>query len=84
MEKITRAEYDAISEATSRATATFRKAQDAYRAMKIGDDEYLDARGAHDKAIAAWDIAYMRATHAGIIEPVEPEVEAVGTQAVLF
>jgi hypothetical protein len=65
----------AYAEADAAFTAYFpiyQAATDAYRAMKIGDAEYLAARKIRDELMAAFDVAFAAVQD-------EPEAEEVIT-----
>jgi hypothetical protein len=51
------AEYQAASELANRASAAFRKVQEAYRKQEIGDDDFRAGRKVYDTAMAAFDEA---------------------------
>ena len=55
-------EYELALNAANAASAKFRAAQDAYRACKIGDTEFLAARAEFDRSTAAFDAAYAKET----------------------
>ena len=54
---ITDKAYGEAYRVSGEAIAVFGKVQKAYRAMEIGDDEYLRGRAIHTKAMAEWDHA---------------------------
>ena len=51
-------EYRAAIESHNVALRAFQKVRDAYRAMKVGDAEFLAARAAKEVADAAFDVAF--------------------------
>jgi hypothetical protein len=51
------AEYQAALELANRASADFKKVQEAYRKQEIGDDDFLAGRKVYDAAVAAYDAA---------------------------
>ena len=55
-------EYETAVEAARAASAIFRKAQEDYRARRIGDAEYLAARLAFKRSEVAFDEAYAKAS----------------------
>lgn len=55
---MSKVEYDAVVSKTNLVSAEFRKAQEAYRARKIGDAEFLAARALFDAAEKAFDIVF--------------------------
>ena len=59
--------YLAAYDANAIATAAFTKAQNDYRAQRIGDAEYLAARAIYKQAEAAFNVAFAaeqeRTTH---------------------
>lgn len=58
-------EYENALAAANAASATFAKVAADYRAMKIGDAEFLAARAVYDAANAAFDVAFAAARDAG-------------------
>jgi hypothetical protein len=76
---MTKAYEDALA-ASAAAHAVFAQITADYRAMKIGDTEYLAGRAVHEAAKMAFDIAYEIACN-------EPEADgdvAEDTQLSLF
>ena len=63
------AEYQAASELANRASAQFRKVQEAYRSQEIGDDDFLAGRKVYDTAMAEFDKAVKK--EQGLAEPAE-------------
>lgn len=63
------AEYQAASELANRASAQFRKVQEAYRSQEIGDDDFLAGRKVYDTAMAEFDKAVKK--EQGLAEPTE-------------
>ena len=63
------AEYQAASELANRASAQFRKVQEAYRSQEIGDDDFLAGRKIYDTAMAEFDKAVKK--EQGLAEPTE-------------
>jgi hypothetical protein len=55
------AEYELVTNAAREASAAFRQAQKDYRAMRIGDAEFLVEKAKYDKVQAMFDLAYQRA-----------------------
>jgi hypothetical protein len=51
------AHYEAAYAEIAKATAKFQAAQTAYRSMKIGDAEYMDARAEYEAADAKFEAA---------------------------
>ncbi len=51
-------EYEAARTAHNAAQAVFEKVTAAYRAIEIGDDEYMVGRAAYDEATAIFDVAF--------------------------
>lgn len=50
--------YEAAMEKSGAAIRAFKAVQEAYRARKIGDAEYLAGRKAYESAMAEYDIAF--------------------------
>ena len=69
-------EYEAALEAHNEAGRIFTTFQLKYRAMAIGDDEFLAARAAYDEAGLVFDVAFLKEAD----RPVEVEAEAEDTQ----
>ena len=65
------AEYQAASELANRASAQFRKVQEAYRSQEIGDDDFLAGRKVYDTAMAEFDKAVKK--EQGLAEPTEQQ-----------
>ena len=61
---------------------TWLKAQDDYRAMRIGDTEFLAARKQYDALLAAFDVAY--AAMQNFVDEEEVEVTVDDGQIDLF
>ena len=53
-------DYEAAIQKHNAACAAFRAAQDAYRALQIGDAEFLQARAARLAADAEFDVAFAK------------------------
>lgn len=53
-------EYQSAYEAHNLACKAFAKVTDDYRAMNIGDSEYLDARKIYDAATNVFDAAFAK------------------------
>lgn len=51
-------EYLAALKASNEASRTFNRVRDAYRAQRIGDEEFLRARAAYVASEAAFDKAF--------------------------
>jgi hypothetical protein len=52
------AEYQAAQLAHKEAFKTFGALRDQYRAGKLADQAFVDARKTYDLALEAWDAAY--------------------------
>lgn len=52
------AAYEAAYHVNNAAIAAYNKAQQAYRTMQIGDDEFIAARVVYRAAMDAFDAAY--------------------------
>ena len=76
---MTKAYEDALA-ASAAAHAIFASITADYRAMKIGDAEYLAGRADHEAAKAAFDIAYEIACN----EPDASEEDTEDAQLSLF
>ena len=55
---MTEAEYNAAREKHNEAARKFHAAQDAYRARKTNDEEFLKARAEYDAATKEFDAAF--------------------------
>jgi len=53
-------EYTAALVASQSVILKFQAAQKAYRALKIGDSEYLAARAEYEQGMKAYDAAYAK------------------------
>lgn len=54
------AAYEAVYHTNNAAIAVYNKAQQAYRTMQIGDDEFIAARKVYKAAMDAFDAAYAK------------------------
>jgi len=70
------AEYRAALELANRASAEFRKVQEAYRKQEIGDDDFLAGKKIHDDAISVYDKAVAKEQGRGEPAAIENEVTA--------
>ncbi len=70
-------EYEAARATASAAYHVYEPIVEAYRAMEIGDDEYLAARAVYEESQTAFDLASFaerdRAEAAEAEEPVEED-----------
>ena len=55
-------EYEAVLLATNEASRAFRQVQEAYRAQKINDAEFLAARKVYQEQSAKFDVAFEAAS----------------------
>ncbi len=53
-------EYEKALEAAKKASADYDIIRNAYRAMEIGDAEFLAGRATYDEAGRVFDIAYAK------------------------
>lgn len=74
--------YQTADQAFRNYHPTWLKAQDDYRAMRIGDAEFLAARKVYDTLMTAFDVAF--AAVQAEPEEAEPEVTVDDTQGDLF
>ena len=70
------AEYQAALELANRASADFRKVQEAYRKQEIGDDDFLAGKKIHDAAVSAFDKAFAKERGRGEPAAIENEIAA--------